>query len=75
MKYHYQVGLEKLQGKPSANEVTYFAHEINRYVTVSTRDVERLGSMIAAGTEDAYSYWCAETPSGSFHINTESNHD
>jgi hypothetical protein len=31
---------------------------------VSTRDeLVRLGQMLASGMDDAYSHWCAETPS------------
>ena len=75
MKYHYQIGLEKLNGTLADDGVTYFAHEINRYVTVDDFAVERLGAMIAAGVDDAYSLWCAETPSTELQATQEINHE
>lgn len=75
MTKHYLLGLEKLNGTQTDNGITYFAHEINRYVTVDDFDVEQLGAMLAAGVDDAYSLWCAETPSGAFQIIQESNHE
>lgn len=68
MTDHYTIGLEKLQGTKTRRVVQYFAHEINRYVTVNAIDVERLGAMVAAGVDDAYSLWCAETPSAACQV-------
>lgn len=71
MTKHYLLGLEKLQGTQADNGITYFAHEINRYVLVDDFDVEQLGAMLAAGVDDAYSLWCAETASTTLASNHE----
>lgn len=62
MTNYYQIGLEKLDGARTERGIRYFAHEINRYVTVREEDVARFGEMLERGEPDAYSLWCAETP-------------
>lgn len=58
---HLSIGIDKLSGTRSNGGVTYYAHEINAYVTVSEADVARLGAMLEAGEPDTYSVWCSET--------------
>lgn len=61
----YKVGMAHLSHAKqiSPRRVRYYADEIGQDVVVSTADVARLGAMIAKGEPDAYSLWCAETPS------------
>jgi uncharacterized protein (DUF952 family) len=61
----YRAGMAHLSHAKqiSPRRVRYYADEIRQDVVVSTADVARLGAMIAKGEPDAYSLWCAETPS------------
>ena len=61
----YRAGMAHLNRSKqiSPRRVRYYADEIGQDVVVSTADVARLGAMIAKGEPDAYSLWCAETPS------------
>lgn len=61
MTNHISIGIDKLSGTRSNGGVTYYAHELGAYVTVSEADVARLGAMIDAREPDAYSVWCSET--------------
>lgn len=58
---HFRIGLDKINGERTERGIRYCAYEIGAYVTVSEADVARLGAMIDAGEDDAYSLWCAET--------------
>lgn len=61
MNKHFSIGIDKINGERTANGIRYYAHEINAYVTVREADVARLGAMLEARVDDAYSLWCAET--------------
>lgn len=61
MATHLSIGIDKINGTRTERGVTYYAHEIGAYVTVSEADVARLGAMLEARVDDAYSLWCAET--------------
>ena len=61
MTNHISIGIDAINGERTASGIRYYAHEINAYVTVSEADVARLGAMLEARVDDAYSLWCAET--------------
>ena len=61
MDNHFSIGIDKLSGTRTERGIRYYAHEINAYVTVREADVARLGAMLEARVDDAYSLWCAET--------------
>ena len=61
MDNHFSIGIDAINGTRTERGIRYYAHEINAYVTVCEADVARLGAMLEARVDDAYSVWCSET--------------
>jgi hypothetical protein len=45
----------------SDGSYVYYDNGMRRYYRVDAGDIVVLGEMLAAGTVDAYSHWCAQT--------------
>lgn len=59
---HLRLGLERLGASPHGSRYAYYAEEISETLSVTPAEVRLLGRMIADGNSDAYSEWCAATP-------------